>query len=132
MSNYKVLLIDDDPDFISSMKIILEKAGFEFTSARTARDGIKLLRKSIEKKSQPDVILCDMMMEDVDSGNIVASYLKTTKTDIPIFLLSSIGDVTTTVTDIVKKGFAGAIQKPVNPPHIISLIHRRLQIKKIM
>lgn len=59
----KILLVDDDPDFRTAVKTILQKAGYECFEASSAHQG---LRSVLEKK--PDMILLDVMMEDISSG----------------------------------------------------------------
>lgn len=42
---YKILIIDDDPDILDSMKIILEKNGFATVTAVSAKDGVEKFKK---------------------------------------------------------------------------------------
>jgi len=122
MANKKmVLLIDDDPDIIDSIKVILESSGFAVATAMSGQEGI-----DAALSNKPDLILCDMMMERIDAGSKVAEELKKKSLSAPIFLLSSIGDATATNIEIDKLGFNGVFQKPVNPEHLISSIKKTL------
>jgi DNA-binding response OmpR family regulator len=120
----KILLIDDDPDIIDSIKAVLQKSGFEVITAENAKDGIE---SAVSNK--PDLILCDMMMERVDAGSKVAEELGRKGLKAPIFLLSSIGSATASNIELDKLGFRGVFQKPVNPDHMITAIKRTLDIK---
>ncbi len=124
MSDKKlVLVIDDDIDIVDSIKVILEKNGFDVATAMSGHDGIDA---AIQKK--PDLILCDMMMERIDAGMKVAEELMKKDVAAPIFLLSSIGDATAANIDTGNLGFKGVFQKPVHPEQLISSIKRSLGI----
>ncbi len=118
-----ILVIDDDIDIIDSIKIILEKNGFDVATAMSGHDGVDT---AIEKK--PDLILCDMMMERIDSGTKVAEDLLKKGVTAPIYLLSSIGDATASNIDIESLGFHGFFQKPVNPEQLVSSIKKSLGV----
>ena len=62
-ANKKVLIIDDDPAICESVKAILDANGFETDYALSGKDGLEAFRKTT-----PDIVLCDMMMEDIDAG----------------------------------------------------------------
>jgi DNA-binding response OmpR family regulator len=122
MANKKmILVIDDDPDIIDSIKVILESSGFAVNTAMSGQEGI-----DAAMGNKPDLILCDMMMERIDAGSKVAEELNKKSLNVPIFLLSSIGDATASNIEIDKLGFNGVFQKPVNPEHLINTIRNTL------
>ncbi|MBN2402301.1 MAG: response regulator [Spirochaetes bacterium] len=114
---YKILVIDDDPDILDSMKMILEKNGFAAVTAVSGKDGVEIV-----KKKKPDLVLCDMMMEKIDSGITVAKAIKRISSKIPIFLISNIGTATAYNVDVDKIGFKGVFQKPVDVDLMITKI----------
>jgi len=81
----KVLFIDDDPDYITSMKSFLEEK-YEVMTAFSADESWANLRKQ-----KPDLILLDAMMEPKD-GFTLAKELKEHQTyrDIPIVMLTGV------------------------------------------
>lgn len=122
MTNKKVILvIDDDVDIVDSVDVILTKSGFEVIKAMSGSDGIEAATSR-----NPDLILCDMMMERVDSGSKVAEELRKKNMKIPIYLLSSIGNATAANIEIDKLGFNGVFQKPVDPQRLVSTIKKVL------
>lgn len=124
MANKKlILIIDDDPDILDSIKVILDSNGFDTATAMNGQEGVETAMKN-----KPDLILCDMMMERIDAGTKVAEELNRKNLNVPIFLLSSIGDATASNIEIDKLGFNGVFQKPVNPEHLISTIKKTLKI----
>jgi len=125
MSNKsKILIIDDDPDILESIKAILSKNGFDTMTAMNGHDGIEAaLNKA------PDLILCDMMMEKIDAGSRVAEELRKKNVSIPIYLLSSIASATASNVEIDQLGFSGILQKPVDPELLVSVIRRSIDKK---
>ncbi len=123
MSNKKILVIDDDPDILESVSIILNSESF---TVITATDGIEGLEKF--KSDKPDLVICDMMMERVDAGSKVAESIRKENKEIPLYLLSSIGDATASTIEIANLGFNGALQKPVEPKSFIAEIKKALKL----
>ncbi len=114
-------MIDDDPDIIETVQTILSAKGYSVISASSGRLGIERLQKE-----KPDLILCDMMMEAIDSGMQTALRIRQHNSDIPVFLLSSIAEMTAATTQILDLGFNGIIQKPVEPARLVSTVQSML------
>jgi two-component system response regulator VicR len=115
----KVLIIDDDPAICDSVKAVLEAVGFETAVAYSGKDGVAAFRRA-----QPDIVLCDMMMEDLDAGARAAKIMRGERKDVPIFLLSSIGDATADNVGFGGLGFSGVFQKPVNFDLLLAVMGR--------
>ena len=82
----KILLVDDDVDFIDANKAVLEEHGFDVVAAFSGREGLGKVRFE-----QPDLIVLDLMMEKHDTG---FAFAKAVKADpvyqrIPILMVSS-------------------------------------------
>jgi CheY-like chemotaxis protein len=116
-----ILVIDDDPDIVETVQTILSAKGYGVISASSGRLGIERLQKE-----KPDLILCDMMMEAIDSGMQTAQQIRKNNSDIPVFLLSSIAEMTAATTQIRELGFNGIIQKPVDPARLVSIVQSML------
>ena len=86
----RVLLVDDDPDFIEANSIVLEASGFEVLSANSGAEGLRMVREE-----KPDVVILDVMMEHTDEGFAVARRIRSRlRSDVPIIMLTSVGKVT--------------------------------------
>ena len=86
----RVLLIDDDPDFVEANSIVLEAIGFEVLTALSGARGLEMV-----KEENPDVVVLDVMMEETDEGFAVARRIRRKlKSDVPIVMLTSVGKVT--------------------------------------
>ncbi len=111
-----VLVIDDDPDIIETVSTVLTSKGYVVVSAASGRQGFE-----VAQKINPDLVLCDMMMEEMDSGMQAAQKIKRFNSDIPIYLISSIADQIAATTQIREFGFIGFIQKPIDPARLVSI-----------
>ncbi len=84
----KILVVDDEPDILEAIGIVLEAQGYEVV---TARDGIEGLEKLKEEK--PDMMILDLLMPRMD-GFEVCKELKDPRrakyAHVPIIILSSI------------------------------------------
>lgn len=116
-----ILVIDDDPDIVETVQTILSAKGYAVISASSGRQGMELLQKE-----KPDMVLCDMMMESIDSGMQTAQQIMGYNSEIPVFLLSSIAEMTAATTQIRELGFIGIIQKPVEPARLVSIVQSML------
>lgn len=83
----KILIIDDDTDFLQSSKQLLETADYEVYVSSNSRDGIESA-----KKIQPNLILLDVMMEsETESFEVNRKIKSTSETEnIPVVMLTGI------------------------------------------
>jgi two-component system alkaline phosphatase synthesis response regulator PhoP len=86
----RILIVDDDEDFVASTKALLEAYGYAVSSASTGRDGLYKARTE-----QPDLIVLDVMMEHDSAGYEVNEAVKFAPSfeairHIPILMVSSI------------------------------------------
>ncbi len=89
----RILVVDDDPDIVESLKIVLESADFDVDTAATMSDGFA----QVESK-RPDLILLDIMMPHGTEGfhfvwKLRSQYPDPIK-DIPILVLTAIHSTT--------------------------------------
>jgi DNA-binding response OmpR family regulator len=87
----RILLVDDDVDFIDLNKAVLENHGFEVIAAFSGREGMDKVRFE-----QPDLIVLDLMMEKHDAGFTLAKTLKGDPLykNIPILMLTAVAGTT--------------------------------------
>ncbi|MEJ2626972.1 MAG: response regulator [bacterium] len=83
----KVLVIDDDPDFIAAVKMILEKNDYQVFIEYSGEDGLIAV-----KKQKPDIILLDVMLPNKDGYAVCKELKEDEKTSlIPVILITSVG-----------------------------------------
>jgi CheY-like chemotaxis protein len=119
---YVIMVIDDDPDFLQVMSLFLEANGYIAAEAKSAEDGLK-----VYKKTKPDLILVDLMMEEIDAGTNFAKELRLLNNNAPVYLLSGAGDEMTDNIDYAQLGFAGVFQKPIQNDRLLSIIKAKLK-----
>ena len=115
----KILIIDDEETTVQLIGMLLERRGFEVIKAYNADDG---LRKAY--RSQPDLVLLDIMMPDMD-GWEVCKRLRD-MSDVPIIFLTARGEV----RDIVHGLEIGAddyIPKPFDNDELVARIRAHLR-----
>lgn len=119
----KILVIDDDIDITDSIKAILTASGFDAFTASDGKSGLEAV-----DTVKPDLVLCDMMMEQVDAGSKVAHEIRKKDRKLPVYLLSSIGAATAQNVELDRLGFNGVFQKPISPEHMIKTIKKALHM----
>lgn len=119
---YSIVIIEDDPSYISMMDVILQMEGFDVRSASDGQSGLGLLRER-----RPDLILCDIMMPGVD-GHSILDTLKgdDTLADIPFIFVTAMGER----TDVRRGMSAGAddyLPKPFSADELLAAIFGRIR-----
>jgi len=117
-----ILHVDDDKDMCDGMRLIIESAGYLFEEAHTAEEGLR-----VYKKVNPDFIIVDMMMEEIDAGTNYVKELKLLGNTAPIYLLSSAGDNLNMSVDYTTLGFSGVFQKPVDNDVLLKQLSNKLK-----
>lgn len=115
-----VLYVDDDPDLLEVTSLRLEQAGYATVTARSAEEGLKAF-----KAHQPDFIMVDLMMEEIDAGTQLVKDLKLAGNKAPVYMLSSIGDQLDASIAHNELGLDGVLQKPLQ----FDVLLRTLQSK---
>jgi len=119
---YLILCVDDDPDVLFSLKIVLESDGYAVVTAADGKGGIQAFRES-----RPDLVLLDLMMEEIDAGTRALKEMQAIDRKVPVYLLSSTGDYLQGATDTSELGLAGVFQKPVDPKILLGLLRAKLK-----
>ncbi|OGV69486.1 MAG: hypothetical protein A3K19_33145 [Lentisphaerae bacterium RIFOXYB12_FULL_65_16] len=117
-----ILCIDDDPDILSFFKTVLEAEGHKVVVAATGEDGLKAFR---ERK--PDMVFVDLMMEEVDAGASFVRHVKASGSQVPMYMVTSVGDALNSNIDYSSLGVKGVIQKPVNIPNLLQIVNIALK-----
>jgi DNA-binding response OmpR family regulator len=126
MSKKYILIVDDDPDLVETVGMLLENKGYEVGKAYDGIEGEEAI-----KKRRPDVLVLDVMMPRKD-GYKLCKELKTNKwtQDIPIILLTAVGEAVSTTTYTHAEGMSTEaedfIPKPVDAPTLVEAIERLL------
>ena len=119
---FVILCVDDDPDVLDTLRIILESKGYLVMTAPSAEQGLRLYQSE-----SPDLVMVDLMMEEVDAGTALVTKLKALGNNAPVYMLSSVGEELSSSIDHEKLGLAGVFQKPLSAKALLRTIESRLK-----
>jgi len=115
--NKVILCIDDDQDILDFFEMVLSSKGYDVVTAPTAEDGLKAF-----KEHGPGLVFVDLMMEEVDAGTNFVKEVKALGSDVPIYMVSSVGDALNMTTDYSELGLKGVLQKPVDISNLLHIV----------
>lgn len=116
-----ILCVDDDPDILSFLGVVLESAGYLTVKAESAEEGLKRYRET-----DPDLVIVDMMMEEVVAGVGFIKELNALGNAAPIYIFSAVGDDFAEAPGYEELGLAGVFQKPVTSEQLLSVVRSKL------
>ncbi len=124
----KILVVDDDPDILDALTMILESEGYAVCTARDGVDGLATL-----KAERPDLMVLDMMMPKMD-GFAVCRELQDprwAKYRVPILILTSVREEASRRRYELETGLELNVQdyveKPVSPDILLERVGRLIQ-----
>ncbi|HEX3583000.1 MAG TPA: response regulator [Thermoanaerobaculia bacterium] len=117
----KILLVDDSSTVILMEKMILSKGPYEIV---TARDGVEGIAKA--KSEQPDVILLDVIMPNLDGLSACAAIRNDdTTAHIPIVMVTTRGEEHNMET-AYRNGCTDYVTKPINGLELLTKLNNIL------
>ncbi len=124
--NKKILIVDDDADFVEALSSFLEANDYQVLQAGDGSEGLR-----VAKAEHPDLILMDVMMRERTEGFFTVQEMRRTPglEDTPVFILSSIYSqipgfrITPEASWLAHDEF---FAKPVDPPQLLEKIRQRL------
>jgi two-component system, OmpR family, response regulator VicR len=124
----RVVCIEDEPDMIELMRLLLTRQGFEVIGARGGKEGVELVEKNL-----PELVLLDIMMPDLD-GWEVYDHLKQNPTtrNIPVIVVTARAQTAEKLAALDKEGVDDYIVKPFGPGQLMESIQRVLGRKRQM
>ena len=117
-----ILCVDDDPDILEFLRIVLDANDYGVITATSAQEGLEVI-----KSSSPDLMIVDLMMEEIDAGTSLVKEVRALGKQVPIYMLSSTGDQLNALTDYSDLGLAGVLQKPVDGETLLALLRAKLK-----
>jgi phosphate regulon transcriptional regulator PhoB len=127
MAKKKILVVDDEKDILELLEYNLEKEGYEVFKAITGEEALELV-----KRKNPDLIILDLMLPDVDGLEVCKILKRDMRTDsIPIIMLTAKGEESDIIVGL-ELGADDYITKPFSPKALIARVKavlRRLKEK---
>jgi len=128
----KILVVDDDPDILDALTMILESQGYQVISARDGLEGLTSLRAD-----NPDLIILDLLMPKMD-GFAVCKELQDPRwskyKNIPILILTSVREEASRRRYELETGLEldvdDYVEKPVSPDILLRRVEKLLKKKE--
>lgn len=121
----KILVIDDDPDFVNAVRIVLEKEGHTVLDAANGKEGVQRAREDL-----PALVILDVIMDSILDGLSASRALseEAATASIPILMVTSIAstsyaDYFPTDEYLHVRAF---MSKPVGPADLVKQVNRLL------
>lgn len=117
-----ILVIEDEPEMCRNMVTILGLEGYQTLQAANGRQGVQLARRRL-----PDLILCDVMMPELDGHGVLSELRATPETvAIPFIFLTAKGEKAD-VRQGMNLGADDYLTKPVDADELLAAIRTRLE-----
>lgn len=123
MEKKKILMIDDDEDFVEGTRIALEANNFEVRCALSGEEGLKKL-----KEDTPDLIILDVMMPKKSGFEVCKDLKKNVEYNkIPVIMLTAlsqkIGDTNIALSEGLELEAEDYIDKPVDIKELVKRVN---------
>ncbi len=125
-SKAKILVIDDDPDLVEALKMILEMESYEVISAFDGKNGLEKV-----EEEHPDLVILDLLLPKED-GAVLCRELKGNPryTEIPILVLTAVAEEVNAklfpkdeMSSLPADDYAG---KPIQPQDLLVRVNKLL------
>jgi DNA-binding NarL/FixJ family response regulator len=118
----RLLVVDDDPNLVLLVKDYLEFRGYEVVAASNGLEALEVMRRLT-----PDLIICDVMMPEMDGYTFVQTLRSDRATDwIPVIFLSARGQTADRVRGL-NMGADAYLVKPFEPEELVAQVEATLK-----
>ena len=115
----KILVIDDDAAVTDLLSMLLRSQGFDVIATNSSSDGLGFIRKD-----EPDMIILDLMMPDIDGWEVCRSVRAFSQ--VPIIVLSALNDPSM-VASVLDAGADDYLTKPTPSRVLVAHINRLIR-----
>lgn len=124
----KILCIEDEPEMIDLIRLILGRRGFEVIGAVGGLEGIMRMREN-----PPDLVLLDLMMPDMDGWEVYQQMKADEKTrSIPVIVVTAKAQNIDKVLGLHIAKVDDYIAKPFSPQDLLNSVEKVLSQKKVV
>ena len=115
-----ILCIEDEPEMIDLIRLILGRRGFEVLGAAGGKDGLEKVRQV-----KPDLVLLDLMMPDMDGWEVYQQMKADEKTrDIPVIVVTAKAQSIDKVLGLHIAKVDDYIAKPFSPQELLNSVDK--------
>ena len=117
-----VVCIEDEPEMIDLVKLILGRKGFDLTGAMGGREGLEAVRRI-----KPDLVLLDLMMPDMDGWEVYQQMkADDALSDIPVIVVTAKAQSIDKVLGLHIAKVDDYVTKPFGPQELLQSVERVL------
>lgn len=121
MNQTLILVVDDEPDILESVREILEDESYSVATAGNASQARKYIQEN-----NPDLILLDIWMPDTDGISLLKYWLEKKRIECPVIMMSGHGTVETAV-EATRLGAYDFLEKPLSLAKLLLTVERALE-----
>jgi two-component system response regulator VicR len=126
LTKKRILCIEDHPEMIELIRLILGRRGFEVEGAVGGREGLEAMAKD-----PPDLVLLDLMMPDVDGWEVYRQLKAQDELkDVPVIIVTAKAQGIDRVLGLHIAGVDDYIAKPFGPKQLAESVERILGLSK--
>ena len=124
----RILCIEDEPEMIDLIRIILGRRGFEVKGATGGREGLQMIRDD-----HPDLVLLDLMMPDMDGWEVYQQMKADEKTrNIPVIIATAKAQNIDRVLGIHIAKVDDYVTKPFSPQDLLASVEKILNQQNLV
>jgi len=121
----QILCIEDEPEMIDLIRLILGRRGFEVVGAAGGKEGLEKVRQQ-----PPDLVLLDLMMPDMDGWEVYQQMKADEKTkDIPVIVVTAKAQSIDKVLGLHIAKVDDYIAKPFSPQDLLNSVEKVLSAR---
>jgi len=118
----RIVCIEDSPETLELVKLVLKKEGFEVIPTSNGKDGLKAIEQNL-----PDLVLLDLMMPDMDGWEVYQTMKSSdVMKDIPVIIVTAKSQSIDKVLGLHIAKVDDYITKPFSPSELVSSIKKTL------
>jgi len=124
---FKIVYIEDDPEMVDLVSLILNRHGYQVSGANGGREGLDLV-----KASTPDLILLDLMMPDMDGWDVYQQLKSEESTrNIPVIVITAKAQPIDRVLGLQVAKVDDYISKPFRPSELVASLNKILHNDRV-
>ena len=125
-SNIKILLVEDEAQFLDSMSYSLRRSGFAVYTATTCNNAIEIISECKLKKDPVDLLITDIQLNEGKNGEELIQHVKSSGDKIKILIITGYSDEEL-MRCLLKTGCSEFLKKPFTNKIFIQKIHNLLK-----
>jgi DNA-binding NtrC family response regulator len=125
VNNAQILIVEDKESLRTMLRHALERQGHSVIEAASQPEAVKVLQES-----QPALVLSDLRLPEGDGFGVLRAS-KEIDQDVPVIVMTAYGSIEDAVR-AMREGALDFLAKPVDPDHLLLLVHRALEQRRMI